>query len=235
MRIVICDDEQQCADSLCTLIRDYCGQRQLEAEISVYTDPVLFRSSDLTRIDVAFLDANMGKINGIEAARALREANKTAILVYVSAFVEYAPMGYEVDAFRYLMKNNLENTFEDNMDEITGRLELKNRQLTVAVAGGSIQVTIHQLLFLESFRHQILFHLSDGAVLESRRFTLTELSEILKPHHFLRIHKSFLVNPEHVVAIKNKTATLDNGQTLSCGKLDYARTLQSFMLWKGGL
>ena len=235
MKIAICDDEQACIDRLCTLINAYCTGRRLTCDCITFTDLLAFGASELNSYDVVFLDANMGEVDGIAAAKALREVNQTAILVYISGFVEYAPLGYRVDAFRYLMKHDLDVCFADCMDEIVARLD-KNRQLLrVITTDGEKSLAISSIVFLESFRHQILLHLSDGTVLESRQHSLSELTALLSPHSFLRIRKSFLVNPEHISAIKNRMVTLYSGQALSCGKTDYSDILRAFTLWKGGV
>lgn len=233
MKIAICDDEQACVDRLCTLINAYCAGRRLVCDCQGFTDPLVFSASDLANYDLVFLDANMGEVDGIAAAKALREVNPAAILVYISAFVEYAPLGYRVDAFRYLMKHDLDSSFAECMDEIVMRLDSSSQGLCVGTAGGEQTVAIASLVFLESFRHQILLHLSDDTVLESKQHSLSELAALLAPHTFLRIHKSFLVNPEYVEVIKNRVLVLKNGVVLACGKKDYAQILQKFMLWKG--
>lgn len=235
MKIAICDDEQPCIDRLLSQINQYFLGKPTKPELFTFTDPLVFGRSELTTYDIVFLDANMGEISGIEAAKALREVNRNAVLVYISAFVEYAPMGYGVDAFRYLMKDSLTRVFADNMDEIMSRYTQRSEKFSITTLQGSVCVNISALLFVESFRHRTIFHLSDGTRLESLRYTLAELSEQLKPYHFLRIHKSFLVNPEHILTIKNRLATLDNGVSLNCGKQGYAELLRMFMLWKGGL
>lgn len=233
MKIAICDDEQACVDKLCVLITAYCTGKRITCECQTFTDPLAFNNSDLASYDVVFLDANMGEVDGIAAAKALREVNSAAVLCYVSGFVEYAPLGYRVDAFRYLMKNDLDGSFADCMDEIVEKLEISNKRLSVVTTEGEQNITIASLVFLESFSHQILLHLSDGTTLSSRQYSLSELFDLLIPHAFIRIHKSYLVNPEYITAIRNRVVTLRGGQTLACGKMNYPDTMRAFMLWKG--
>ena len=234
MKIAVCDDEYVCVDRICTLINAYCIEKQLVCDCCTFTDPAVFHQSHMESYDVVFLDANMGNINGIAAAKALREVNTSAILVYVSGFVEYAPMGYSVDAFRYLMKHDLENSFAECMDEIVCRLTMNSKQLSISTIGGEQKFVISSLVFLESFRHQILVHLSDGREVESRQYSLAELTALLQPHSFIRIHRSFLVNPVYIETIKSRVVTLSSGQVLNCGKKDYAEIVRTFTLWKGG-
>lgn len=235
MKIAICDDEPACVDKLRAQLTAYCAAKRLTCDCQTFTDPLVFGESDLASYDVVFLDANMGQVDGITAAKALRAVNTAAIVCYVSAFVEYAPLGYRVDAFRYLMKHELDTGFADCMDEIVERLAMHSKRISIVTTAGQQPLAIASLVFLESFRHQILIHLADGTTLESRQHSLSELTALLSSHAFLRIHKSFLVNPAHIAAIKNRVVTLHSGQTLNCGKTDYADTLRAFTLWKGGI
>lgn len=235
MKIAICDDEQTCIDRLCTMLNAYCTGRRLVCECTTFTDPLTFGESNLASYDVVFLDANMGAVDGIAAAKVLREVNSSAVLCYVSGFVEYAPLGYRVDAFRYLMKHDLDESFANCMDEIVERLNTSSKQISIVTTEGEKKLVIASLVFLESFRHQILLHLSDGTIMESRQHSLSEFTTLLVSHSFLRIHKSFVVNPEHIAAIKNRVAILHSGEILNCGKTDYSETLRAFTLWKSGM
>lgn len=235
MKIAICDDESSCNDKLLLLIKEYFSKKMLDTECFVFCDPIQFMESELIQYDLVFLDANMGEISGIDVAKALREVNQSAILVYISAYVEYAPMGYGVNAFRYLMKNSLEFIFDDCMDEMMHKFHQMKKQINLVTTQGINNINVSNLQYIESFRHLLIFHMTNGEQLESKQYTLLECSEVLKAHHFLRIHKSYLVNPEHIQSIKNKRATLHNGIVLNCGKKAYQITLHTFLIWRGGL
>lgn len=84
-----------------------------------------------------------------------------------------------------------------NMDEMDG-----------IAAPNALREVIFSLVFLESFSHKILLHISDVMVLESKQYSLSELFDLLIPHSFIRIHKSYLVNPEYITTIRNRVVTL---------------------------
>ena len=77
------------------------------------------------------LDMNMQEKNGIEVAKELRSQKIETPIIYISAYIEMAPYGYVVNAFRYLLKNDLEETFCFAMDDVMK--ELKHHLETIEV------------------------------------------------------------------------------------------------------
>lgn len=101
----------------------------------------------------------MAELNGIELARRLRLKNPTAVIIFVTNFIQYAPEGYEVQAFRYLLKSDIPSKlipyFIDSLREV-----LNCRQtVTFSISGEPIDVQINNILYLESDKHIIVMHL----------------------------------------------------------------------------
>ena len=64
----------------------------------------------LEQFQLALLDVDLETTNGIALGRQLKQANPDVVLVYISAYLEFAPEGYTVHAFRYLLKRDIERT-----------------------------------------------------------------------------------------------------------------------------
>ena len=105
MRILICDDEQKLIDLELSILQEYCRSTNIAATFFTFTDSL--SAGNIGEFDIAFLDIDMEKLNGIELARKLRSKNPTSIIIFVTNFIQYAPEGYEVNAFRYLLKSIL--------------------------------------------------------------------------------------------------------------------------------
>ena len=100
MRILVCDDEQKLIDLELSILQEYCRSTNIAATFFTFTDSL--SAGNIGEFDIAFLDIDMEKLNGIELARKLRSKNPTSIIIFVTNFIQYAPEGYEVNAFRYL-------------------------------------------------------------------------------------------------------------------------------------
>lgn len=100
MNILICDDELLAAEKIADLVSHFAAQRHLAVSVVKFTDVEKCMESSLERCDIAFLDIDMKPYNGIDLARVLHDANPNAIIIFVTNYIEYAPAGYEVNAFR---------------------------------------------------------------------------------------------------------------------------------------
>ena len=109
MKIAICDDSYEFACQLKEKLESICAKLDWQMESTVFSSPTALLSADLSAIQVLFLDIDMPGLNGIEVASRIRKHQKDLILVFVTAFIEYAPEGYHVEAYRYLLKQNNSN------------------------------------------------------------------------------------------------------------------------------
>ena len=91
----------------------YAAQRQLNIQIGSYTRDDI-SSFILQSYDLAFLDIDFGNRRGagIDLARRIRQKRNDTIIIFVTSYVEYAPEGYELRAFRYLLKTDVDTKLE---------------------------------------------------------------------------------------------------------------------------
>ena len=118
MNIAICDNDMDFVLKLKACIDDYLARSNLAGVYELFSSPAKLLDADLLAADVVFLDVDMPEINGIEAAGLLRRKYPDVVLVFVTDYIEYAPAGYRVDAFRYLLKSRLAPELSDTLDEI---------------------------------------------------------------------------------------------------------------------
>lgn len=106
MRIAICEDNREHTEILEEMINRWAKREDKQVAIGRYqsAEQFLFCMKDEPHYDLAFLDIQMDKINGLQLAKKIREEEKLIFLVFTTALKNYAPKGYEVSAFRYLIK-----------------------------------------------------------------------------------------------------------------------------------
>ena len=167
MRILICDDEQKLIDLELSILQEYCRSTNIAATFFTFTDSL--SAGNIGEFDIAFLDIDMEKLNGIELARKLRSKKpRLPIIIFVTNFIQYAPEGYEVNAFRYLLKSDIPYKlipyFVNSLQEV-----IDSRQtVTFSISGESIDVQTKNILYLESDKHIIVMHLINDARTEYR-------------------------------------------------------------------
>ena len=208
MKIAICDDE----DLFVRKIYQYLWQ-QPGCTVECFLAPAaLLEKYDAgERYDVLFLDILMPDINGIDLAKKIRAFDPNAILVFLTSCLEYAPSGYEVKAFRYLLKPVADTDVARVMEDIRSQMTDFHKFL-LETPEGSFLLHTHELQYLEADNKDSILHYQEDTI--TLRKGLNDLEEMLPTSLFFRIHRKFLVNLSHVREYDAMHLTLDCGQTL---------------------
>lgn len=112
MRILVCDDDAAFAGQLAEKIEAIVKPQMPRSAVNCATDAAQLRALPLAKYDLAFLDIDMGPLNGVDLARRLHELRPDMLLIFVTNYVEYSLQGYEVQAFRYLLKAEMPQKLE---------------------------------------------------------------------------------------------------------------------------
>lgn len=230
LHIGICDDQRECAENLRALLCDYLEKRQMQADITLFASAEELLKSDWQKIQILFLDVVMRQQDGIQAAARIRRKNQDISLIFVSAFLDYATMGYQVKASAYLLKSNLAAAFSSAMDAVLTERQLVQDTIEISVEGCTIPLQTHSILYIESDGRESIFH---EKVKYSTYMRFSDVEELLCRKGFLRIHRCYIVNLAHCVTIKNYQAILDTGEKLPCSRQEYRNLIQRLIRWKG--
>lgn len=200
MRAIICDDDGRFAKKLEQLIMQYYRNMGMTIDTTVVTNPQnLLKRNDLANFDIAFLDADMKPIDGIEVGRALRKRKPKIIIVFVSAYLEFAPKGYTIDAFRYVLKQDIQNTLPLCLSDILQHFTPDRAFLTYKQRGEVFRIPCHDIMYIQSdLRKLNVFGDNSLEPIASFYGKLSEYTDLLSRQGFLQINKSTLVNMVHI-------------------------------------
>ena len=232
MTIVICDDDEKDIDRLKVLIEKYDSKMHIGISIDSYNNGNDFlKAIEKTVPDIIFLDINMEELDGLSLAGKIREQNDEVPIILVTAFINYALDGYKVRASRFLVKDDLDKTLPECMDDIHGQLQKKNKHVFFSCVEGEVDIKLSEIVFIEVMGHKSIIHLEnhDYHMYES----LDVLEERLKAYGFLRVHQSYLVNIRHIRSINNYVLVLDTGEEMKVPKARYKQVKQERALYMG--
>lgn len=232
LNIAVCDDEKLSVDKLVFKINEYCAANDIAHSVCTYNSGEELISADVDRLDIIFLDVDMGEINGIETAKEIRKTNKNVMIIYASGYVQYAPAGYQVKAFAYMLKNDIDVIFDSIMDDAIEELNLKKNVFKIKLDGKDEALLLDDIIFIESFDKNIDVHISNGEK-HTAKAQINDIYSELKTRGFLQIHKSYIVNMQHVTKIKNYIVTLSNGRELMASQRRWKDIVSDYLEWKG--
>lgn len=239
VRIVICDDDPHFLTSLRSDIRKILNEHKIDAVIHVYDSAENIPEQIYWDTDIFFLDIDFkGKpYTGIDIAKRIRETRQDSIIVFVTNYVEYAPEGYEVQAFRYVLKSDLSQKLEKYLLQTIDKFKAEQETVQINISGEIITVALADILYIESRGHLAIIHTlrPETQMVKSYQFyaTLTSLEQKLSTQGFLRIQKSYLVNMRRIKKFQCSEAVLDNGTVLPVSEKNYAHQKKQYLLWKG--
>lgn len=219
MKIAICDDEPIFLKRMYSYLWQ---QPDCTVECFPASDALLDNYKAGERYDVIFLDIVMSPVNGIEVAKNIREYDQSVILVFFTAYLEYAPAGYEVNAFRYLLKPVTEEDILRTIKDIRAKLE--NETLLVKTPECDLLLHMQDLQHLEADNKNTILHYK-GDVITLRK-GLNELETLLPTSLFFRIHRKYMINLAYVREFDEAHVTLDSGRTFPVSR----RNIKEFRL-----
>jgi len=228
MRIAIIDDEKEQREKLRKLILSH--NCEFELFIDEYSDgESLIKSyQNSMRYDLIFTDIQMNILNGIETAREIRIFDKTVPIIIVTNFIDYSLQGYDIRAFKYLLKPLSELNFEEIFNQVLYELNWKeNAVYKVYIQDwGIFKLNISDLLYVESMGRKVIFHLFKENV--ECYLKISDEAIKLSSFGFTRIHRSYIVNVRFIERILKETVILKNNAILPIGGIYYKPLLDIF-------
>lgn len=238
VRIVLCDDNSEFLEHLQMEIKRILEQYIRNFAVYAFHGMEEILPELFARADAFFLDINFDgqQYTGIDIAEKIRKVNREAAVVFVTGDIRYALKGYEVQAFRYLLKNNISSKLERCIQQILEKLALRKDAVMFAVSGKTLNFPLADVLFLESQGHNVLIHMQPPGTAKSKQYclhaALTDMEKQLCSKGFLRIQRSFLVNMRRMIRYQCKEATFDTGLSLKASPLIYSEQKKKYLLWQ---
>lgn len=218
LRIAICDEEIYYLEKIKTVILENLSKRGVE-DVRLYTfssgKEFCMQEEVIAGCQIIFLDIQMRGYNGIDIARQIKRKYPNIYIVFVTAHADYALLGYQVEAFRYLIKDMLEETIQECIGAFLAKLEQKAVCMRFTFEEKECSIQVRRIMYIESFRHAMHFHVDgETEILKQPYGTLKDLEELLGAYGFYRVHKSFLVNMYYTKNMKRYQLYLKNGDVI---------------------
>ena len=233
VQILLCDDDPCFAAKLSVEIQRVFEKMNMGCNIAIFSGMEQISEEKLRCSDMVFLDIDFEEedYNGIDIARHLRRFNSRALVFFVTNFIDYAPAGYEVQAFRYVLKRDMVSVLERYILQAMEQFAQSQGVLRLRGRDEALELPLEQISYLEVMDHSVSIHAADRCVEISA--SLSALEEGLSSHGFLRIQKSYLVNMAHIRKFRSRECWLTDGTVLSVSEKNYAQRKQKYLLWKG--
>lgn len=227
MRFAICDDERVHINEL----EEYFAQKE---DLQIESEP--FESGEALldaykqgqqSFDALFVDMEMGGMNGIETANAIRTIDERVIIVFVTSHEEYAIDCFQCSPLRFLKKPLQPEKMNEALQAI--EQQLSKKRVVVHLNFGKEQYHLYEddIIYLESHNHKIDIYTVDETYVVNKN--LNEMEDTLSANVFARAHKAFLVNLRYVRKIKGNEIYLRQCEhTIPLGRVYKSAFMKSY-------
>lgn len=206
MNCVIVDDEPLAVE----LIAGYVRKTPSLELVGTYTDPVAALSEIRSSApDLVFLDIQMPDLNGLELSRILPERT---MVVFTTAFREYAFESYEVDAVDYLLKPIRYQKFVEAVSRAEKRMQTSAESVRqddaqresafFKVDGQHRNISFSDILYVAAMKDYVMLKLRTEKDPLVTHLTMKSVEEMLPSARFMRVHRSYIVALDKITSIE---------------------------------
>lgn len=213
MKVAVCDDNIKYSQQTEQFLREILNERK-SLNIDIFNSgEKLLEACKMKAYDIVFLDIEMPGIKGLEVAKRLREKDNNMIIAFLTNYSEFATKGYEVSAFRYILKEEPESIIRRQIVSIVNEYNRKQKSLVVMIKGEKSMINIDSITYAEVIKRVIVIHTTTGKSYEFYA-PLNELLEKLEGFGYVKTHQSFIVNMSYIESILSSTVELKTGESI---------------------
>ena len=228
IKCIAIDDEPLALKKLVTYIRKI-PYLELVAECrsAIEAQKVI----DEQEIDAVFLDINMPDLNGMDFAKSLEQGHSQGpLMVFTTAYSEYAIEGYKANSVGYLLKPYGFDEFEAAAQKVKDIHEIRHQAMTEVSTQSDdegiiyvksdykiVRIVIENIRYIEAMSEYLRIACDDRDKPVIVLLSMKKIEEHLPSSSFMRIHRSFIINLKKINEVKKNHVILDGDVSLPIG------------------
>ncbi len=212
----IVEDDAQDMERIKEYLDRYARERQQKFTITEFIDGEDIVNGYTAAYDLILMDIEMKFMDGMQAAKAIRELDQNVELIFITNMPQYAIQGYKVNALDYMLKPVSYFAFAASMDKALARIgDTAKPFVVINTKGGKLKLEEDQITYLEVLDHTLFYHTTDGDY--EAKGTLRDAAARLDPNRFCFCNRCYLVNLDFVEQYAGNTITV-NGDTITVSR-----------------
>ena len=214
MNIAICDDEPVFLKKLYKKLTD---MKIPDCRIHEFTSgKELLKLYVKGMYEVVILDVEMPDLNGLQTAERIRQIDKSVIISFLTNYAEFAVHGYDVGAFRYILKNQPDYVYTKQLNSIVDECKQRFKTFSFTNKNISFKFRLADIIYFEGHKRKVSLFTITGELEYGGDFT--EICSELIKYYFILINRGLLVNLEQIQNISKSDIILSNGMKIPIAK-----------------
>ncbi len=221
IKVAICEDEKVHQELLIEYLQKLFNELSIDYDLCIFNSGEQLLENYPEDMDIFLLDIQMGELSGMDIARKIRDIDSNTVeIIFTTSLIEYIQEGYEVRAYRYLLKpiefHDIKNHITACIEEIHNR---RDKYLVISNKYENYKIKIENITYIEVQNKDITIHTLDNDY--EIKMSMNKIEKELKKYNFIRCHKSFLININFVENVKQYVAILEDGQEIPISRYKF--------------
>lgn len=235
IRIAVVDDEKAMRDMVCKCINEVI-EENISVEISEYPSGESFLEQIMNgeQFDILLTDIQMSEMNGMELGKEIRKANSEMYIIFITSYTEYAAESYMIEAYQYILKQDLEYRLPDVASRLIRMIDLDSKQFRMLkINEGTVKLYYKDIIYIYKDKggKYVTFVTVDNEYRE--RIPLRQVYEELKSKTFVMVERGYIVNMKHIHRLSGDTIYLENNQKVKISRAKLVDVKKEINLYWG--
>jgi len=192
-----------------TVIKSLCDKSERIHLQKTFTQPSeALRHLRKFPVDLIFCDIQMPAMTGINLVKSLQ---KNTMVIFTTAFSEYAVVSYELNAVDYLLKPINQKRFtqainkaQEYFDYVNQKDHSEEKNIFIRADFSLVKIPLSDILYIEGLADYLKIYIKDRKTIVAR-MSMKDMMEKLNSNDFIRVHRSFILPFGKIEAVRGTT------------------------------
>ena len=215
INIAIVDNEKSVLENISGILSDMRGESD-DIHIDTYEKAKDFLAAfETVRYQILISDVDMPEMNGIEMGKKARDCDPNIYIIFLTAYVEYAIESYRMEAYQYILKEDVEERLPEIIKRLIGIV--RNHLVKYCYIGSDthrIKMCQDDIIHIRKTKgtKYVSFCTTEGEIRE--RSSIEKVLEKLGREEFIVVERGSVVNLRHIMKVRDNVIYLSNGDAV---------------------
>lgn len=215
INIAIVDNEKSVLEKISGILSDMRGESD-DIHIDTYEKAKDFLAAfETVRYQILISDVDMPEMNGIEMGKKARDCDPNIYIIFLTAYVEYAIESYRMEAYQYILKEDVEERLPEIIKRLIGIV--RNHSVKYCYIGSDthrIKMCQDDIIHIRKTKgtKYVSFCTTEGEIRE--RSSIEKVLEKLGREEFIVVERGSVVNLRHIMKVRDNVIYLSNGDAV---------------------